>query len=413
MTRTLQAGGLRTIGKYQIVSKLADGASSAVYKCKNPTTGETVAIKVASQALARDKVLLKRFEQEFRTTNQMCHPNIVRGLEYGWEGSRPFIVMEFVDGEDLWERIERLGRLSEAEAVGYIVQVSNGLHEAHKHGIIHRDIKPDNILLTTDGQAKLADLGLSKDLEADMELTCMDHGLGTPNFIAPEQFSDAKHSGVRCDIYALGATLYMAVTGQLPFAGSNIGSILTMKLADKLVGPRQLVPGLSENVEWAIRRAVLADPARRYASCPEFVAALTGEIKGKAARTNAKPRRPARRSATKAEKLERERRAAMRYECALPTSCTINLSVHHDQTEEEYLADAQVCDLSVTGVGLLLARRFEPGCVLTVVLANEKGDFDRTREMRVLRVAKAEGHGWFHAGVLLHKLSKEELRKLL
>jgi serine/threonine protein kinase len=264
-----------------------------------------------------------------------------------------------------------------------------------------------------DGQAKVADLGLSKDVESDMELTRDDHGLGTPNFIAPEQFGDAKHSGVRCDIYSLAATLYMAVTGQLPFAGPNLMSILKMKLSDELVAPRNLVPTLSEHVDWAIRRSLQADPARRYASCPEFIAALTREANAAAARTTTKPRRSTRRESAKAAKLERERRAAMRYECALPTTCTINPSVHPDGPEVETQTDAQVCDLSVTGIGLLLARRFEPRSVLTVVICNESGDFELTRELRVLRVSKADGHGWLLAGTFLKKLDKEELRRLL
>src|SRR5262249_3135197 len=149
--------------------------------------------------------------------------------------------------------------------IDIITQAASGLHEAHKHGIIHRDIKPDNIMLTKNGQAKLADLGLSKDLEGKEDLTRPNHGLGTPNFIAPEQFGDAKNANIRCDIYALGATLYMALTGQLPFAGSNLTSIMTLKLANDLTSPRKLVPTLSEPVEWAVRRAVQTDPNRRFA----------------------------------------------------------------------------------------------------------------------------------------------------
>jgi serine/threonine protein kinase len=413
MHDTLPAGGLRTIGKYPILAKLSAGSKSVVYKGKDPLTGKTVAIKVATLTVANDMVLLKRFEQEFRSTSNLRHPNIVRGLEFGWEGPQPYIVMEFVDGENLWAMIERTGRLSEAEAIGYIIQVSEGLHEAHKHGIIHRDLKPDNILLTTDGQAKVADLGLSKDMESDLELTGADHGLGTPNFIAPEQFDDAKHSGVRCDIYSLGATLYMALTGQLPFAGPNLAVILKKKLCDDLVAPRNLVPTLSEHVDWAIRRAILADPARRYASCPEFITALMGEVKASAARATTKPRGPARRTLSKATKLDQERRTAMRYECALPTTCTINRSVHPDGPELETQTDAQVCDLSIGGIGLLLARRFEPRSILTVAICNDTGDFELTRELRVLRVAKADGRGWFLAGTFLKKLNKEDLQKLL
>ena len=411
MNQALQTSGPRTIGKYEIVARLAKGNMSEVYLANDPASRKAVAIKIASPALVRNEILLKRFEQEFRSTSNLRHPNIVRGLDFGWEGSLPFMVMEFVGGEDLWTRIERVGRLSEAEAVGYAIQVADGLHEAHKNGIIHRDLKPDNILLTTDGRAKVADLGLSKDLESDLGLTCDNHGLGTPNFIAPEQFGDAKHSGVRCDIYSLGATLYMAVTGQLPFAGANVTSILKMKLADDLIAPRKLIPSLKEHIDWAIRRALMADPGRRFASCPEFIAALSGEAKGSAARATGKPRKPIRQS--KAARLEGERRTTTRYECALPMSCVINPSLHTEACELEIQTDAQVCDLSVAGIGLLLARRFEPGTLLKVTISNAKGDFEQTREVRVMRIAKAEGHGWFLAGTLGPKLTKEELRRLL
>ena len=233
-----------------------------MFKGRDPSTEALVAIKLGSRALANNEVLLKRFEQEYRTTSTLQHPNIVRGLDFGWDDSRPYIVMEFVDGEDLWTRIERRGRLPEAETVNYISQVASGLHEAHKHGIIHRDIKPDNILLTKTGQAKLADLGLSKDLESDVELTQPARGIGTPNFISPEQFGDAKHAGVRCDIYSLGATLYMALTGQLPFAGRTLSAIMKLKMANDCLSPRQLVPELSEHIDWAVRRALMIDPER-------------------------------------------------------------------------------------------------------------------------------------------------------
>jgi serine/threonine protein kinase len=413
MDRSPAALSLRTVGKYQIVAKLADGSMASVYRGHEAATGATVAIKVAAPALAHDEVLLKRFEQEFRSASNLSHPNIVRALEFGWEGSRPYIVMELVDGEDMWARIDRLGRLTETEAVSYITQVAQGLHEAHKNCIIHRDIKPDNILLTTDGQAKLADLGLSKDLEAEIELTRPGRGIGTPNFIAPEQFGDAKHAGVRCDIYSLGATLYMALTGQLPFAAPCLSAIMKKKLADDLVPPRKLVPSLSEHVDWAVRRAVLADPDRRYASCPELIAALSG--KGEVAGTSAAGEctSSARQSRKGGRSPGQERRTAVRFDCILPTCCTINLSVHPDATECQTRWKGQICNLSVSGIGVLLSRRFEPGSVLIVDLASSNGETKRRREMRVVRVSRHREGGWFVGGALTEKLSKEELRLLL
>src|SRR5205814_314025 len=147
-------------------------------------------------------------------------------------------------------------------------------------GIIHRDVKPENILLTLDGQAKLGDLGLIKELEGDLELTNPDQGLGTPNFMAPEQFTEARSAGVRCDVYSLGATLYMAVTGVLPFQAKSIAVTLRKKLNNELTPPRELVPTLSKTVDWTIRRAVQVDPQRRHASCLEFIQSLTGEGNG-------------------------------------------------------------------------------------------------------------------------------------
>jgi serine/threonine protein kinase len=403
----------QTIGNYHIVAKLADGAMGSVFKGHDPATGQTVAIKVAAVALARDPVLLKRFEQEFRSMSVLRHPNIVRALDFGWKDARPYMVMELVDGEDMWARIERMGRLAEGEAVGTIVQVARGLHEAHKHGIIHRDIKPDNILLTANGQAKLADLGLSKDLEADAELTRPDRGLGTPNFIAPEQFADAKNSGVRCDIYALGATLYMALTGRLPFEGNDLATILKKKLANDLASPRSLVPALSERVDWAVRRAVMADPDRRHASCPEFIAAVTGECAEPRNAAIGKRSSPAGRAGKREKKPVQNRRASVRYDCAMATSCTINLSLHADDTEWQTHWDAHVINLSVTGIGLVVSRRFEPGSILAVDLMSNDGHLKRPLKIQVVHVEPAEGRGWYIGGTLTEKLTKDEVRRLL
>jgi serine/threonine protein kinase len=200
----------------------------------------------------------------------------VRALDYGDNGTTPYLVMEFVDGESLGQKLERDGALPEADAIRLIAQVAQGLHRAHKQGLIHRDVKPDNILITHDGQAKLADLGLVKEVEADLNLTRTGRGLGTPHFMAPEQFRDAKNADIRCDIYSLGATLYMMVTGELPFRSTGPLDAWMKKIQNDLLPPRQLVPDLSERVDWAIRRAMSANPEMRPVSCREFVEDLTG-----------------------------------------------------------------------------------------------------------------------------------------
>ncbi len=154
--------------------------------------------------------------------------------------------------------------------------MAQGLHRAHKQNLVHRDVKPDNVLVTTDGIAKLADLGLVKETETDLNLTKTGRGLGTPHFMAPEQFRNAKNADVRCDIYSLGATLYQMITGELPFRSNGPLDAWMKKIQNDLTPPRQLVPELSERVDWAIRRAMSADPEKRPTTCREFIEDLTG-----------------------------------------------------------------------------------------------------------------------------------------
>lgn len=268
--------GLTSIGSYDLIAKIAEGGMGTVYKGRHRENGQIVAIKIVPPNMANNRVLLQRFEQEFKAASTLDHPNIVRALDYCGTGSTPFLVMEFVDGESLGQKIEKEGKLPEAEAIRLIAQVSQGLHRAHKQGMIHRDVKPDNVMITLDGQAKLTDLGLVKDVDAELNLTRTGRGLGTPHFMAPEQFRNAKNADARCDIYSLGATLYMMVTGELPFKSCGPLDAWMKKVHDEITPPRKLVPTLSERIDWAIRRAMSADPQSRPQSCREFVEDLTG-----------------------------------------------------------------------------------------------------------------------------------------
>jgi serine/threonine protein kinase len=392
---------------YEVLEQIAAGSMATVYRGRQRDSGAPVAIKILLPAVAVNPVLLERFQQEFRAGSTLKHPNIVRTLDCGQVGPTLYLVTEFVEGQDLWQRIENAGRLPEAEAVDLIAQAARGLHELHKHGILHRDVKPDNILITADGRAKLADLGLIKDLEGNLQLTQTRTGLGTPNFIAPEQFTEARQAGVRCDIYALGATLYMAVTGELPFAGRSLATTLKKKLNNDLVPPRQLVPELSRRVEWTIRRAVQADPQRRYASCLEFIQALTGEDTGAAPSSVPEPAAAPRRHPI------RERRKGVRYPFTRATVCGMNLSIHEGEAEALGTWEGTVQNLSVAGAGLLLSRRLERGTVVKVTLESPDRRHRRTVELGVARVSRARGRQWFIGGVFAKPLKKEELTKLL
>lgn len=277
---------MQSIGDYDLLDKIAEGGMGAIYKGRHRLSGQVVAIKIMPANMASNPILLKRFEQEFRAASRLNHPNIVRAIDYGDGGDTPFLVMEYVDGESLGQKLERDGRMPEAEAIRIIAQVAQGLHRAHKQNLVHRDVKPDNILVTAEGLAKLADLGLVKETETDLNLTKTGRGLGTPHFMAPEQFRNAKGADIRCDIYSLGATLYQMVTGELPFRSSGPLDAWMKKIQNDLTPPRSLVPELSERLDWAIIRAMSPDPDRRPTSCREFVEDLIGHSTRRAPSSN-------------------------------------------------------------------------------------------------------------------------------
>jgi eukaryotic-like serine/threonine-protein kinase len=268
---------MQTIGQYDLLEKVAEGGMGTVYKGRHRLGGEVVAVKVVPPHIASNPIYLKRFEQEYNAARALDHPNVVRALDFGREDDSPYLVMEFVEGESLGQRLDREHRLSEAEAIRIITEVAQGLDRAHALGLVHRDVKPDNVLLTNDGKVKLTDLGLVKEIDADLNLTRTGRGLGTPHFMAPEQFRNAKNADARCDIYSLAATLYMTVTGELPFQSAGPLDAWMKKVKNDIAPPIQLVPTLSTRIDWAIRRGMSPDPAQRPRSCREFVEDLTGK----------------------------------------------------------------------------------------------------------------------------------------
>ena len=378
---------------------------ASVYRGHRRRDGQPVAIKIPHPSVAGDEILRERFRTEYRAGRELNHPNIVRMLDFGQESGTFYLVMELVDGPDLWQRLREEGPLPEAEAVGIIVQIAQALHEAHKHGYIHRDVKPDNILLTATGQAKLADLGLIKELESEANLTRPQKGLGTPNFMSPEQFTEAKNADARCDIYSLGTTLYMAVTGRLPFEAKTLSATLRKKLNNELTPPRKIVPGLSETVDWAIRRAVQIDPQCRPADCLEFIQSLRGENTA----TGGKVARPAARQSTDTK----EKRRATRYPCTFATVCELSTSIHPEEPSLLEPWQGQILNLSTVGIGLLLGRRFQPGTLVAIVLENPPRTFQVRANVRVVRSLKVEPTQWFLGVAFLESLSKQTLRKLL
>lgn len=388
---------MNALGEYDVLAKIAEGGMGTVYKASHRRTGEVVAIKVLKPNKT-DERTSKRFKLEIQATNRLCHPHLVRGIDFGREGEAYYLVMEFVNGVSLGNRIKRTGRLGEAEAVRIITQVGLALHYAHQQGFVHRDIKPDNILIAKDGQAKLTDLGLIKHQEANHDLTRSMSGLGTPDFIAPEQFDNAKNADVRCDIYGLGATLYMAVTGERPFPAPNHIAMLKRKLCNELDPPRHFHRGLSDRVNAAICQALRADPNERYASMPEFLEDLRGApvaiepvvVPQPVVAAASHPPRAA------------DRRNAPRYAARVSMHC-------QPLGGEEHRWKAVVQDISATGLRLLIERRFEPRTMLIMNLLGGRPDLPSVLLARVVRVKRDPSGKWILGGVFGPKLSDDEI----
>jgi serine/threonine protein kinase len=392
---------------YEILDKIADGGSGSVYRARRRCGGGLVAVKILNADMAGNAVLLKRFEQEFNTARSLDHPNLVRALDFGQDGSTIYLAMELVEGECLGERIEREHKLPEADAIRIITQVGQALHHAHGRGMIHRDVKPDNILLRNDGQAKLTDLGLVKNQQQDCKLTRPSAGLGTPHFMAPEQYANAKNVDLRSDIYGLGATMYQAVTGVLPFHESNSLAALMKKVRGDLAPPRKLAPEVSEATDAAIRRAMNPDPAQRPESCLHFLKELIGRMPREGAPTGGPGRRPEPISGDR-RFSGRERRVAARNPCSLGSCCIVAASLLPGEDEPQDAWPAVVQNLSARGIGLLLGRRFEPGAILAVELP---GTPPRPAQVRHVR-AEELGH-WFLGCAWAQPLGETDVQSLL
>ncbi|MEM0984079.1 MAG: serine/threonine-protein kinase [Planctomycetota bacterium] len=260
---------------YKIVGKLGAGAMARVYKAKQISLDRWVAIKVLPEKFAKNPQFIQRFFDEGRAAAQLNHPNIVQAIEISNIGDLYFFVMEFVDGRTVHDDIVASRRYAEKDAIEVVLQVAEALDHAHERGLIHRDVKPKNVMITKGGVVKLADMGLARAI-SDKEAAEAEAGkaFGTPYYISPEQIKGEKDIGPPADIYSLGATLYHMVTGAVPFDGKDPTSVMHKHLKEPLKAPDHVNPkltgGLSEVVEM-----MMAKKARdRYQSCQDLIADL-------------------------------------------------------------------------------------------------------------------------------------------
>jgi len=260
----------KRIGQVQILSKLGEGGMGAVYKGRHLALNKEVAVKIMSPALMGE-VHKKRFLREARAAARLEHPNIVQVYDAGEFEGYNYITMQFIDGCSLGDKVAKSGRVDQLEALRIIRDAARGLAHAHKNGMIHRDIKPDNIMLTKSGQVKVADFGLVKsaDVEKDLGLS-RSMLMGTPHYMAPEQFEGAPPDP-RVDIYALGVTFYELVTGKRPFEGKTAFKVMEAHLRRKPPRPEDVVSEIHPEISRIILKMLEKEPEKRYQSMDELI----------------------------------------------------------------------------------------------------------------------------------------------
>src|SRR5262249_46877442 len=245
---------------------------SSVYRAQDTLLERNVALKILHDQYTTDDEFVERFKREARAVAQLSHPNIVTVIDRGEAGGKQFIVFEYIDGENLKELVVRKGRLSVRDALEVALQIARGLAFAHEHGVVHRDVKPQNVLLNGDGEAKVTDFGIARSLTVD-GVTQTGTVMGTSNYIAPEQAS-GQPVGVETDVYSLGVVLYELLAGDVPFPGENFVSIAMKHVNEPPPNLRDVRKDVPLRVAAAVDRALEKDPGARFPSMDAFAAEL-------------------------------------------------------------------------------------------------------------------------------------------
>ncbi len=256
--------------RYEILSKVGSGGMSDVYKAKCHKLNRYVAIKVLKSEFSEDRNFVSKFRAEAQAAAALSHPNIVNIYDVGEENGLYYIVMELVEGITLKKYIDKKGRIDVKEAVSIAIQVAQGIQTAHSHHIIHRDIKPQNIIISREGKVKVTDFGIAR---ASSSQTISSNAVGSVYYISPEQ-ARGSYSDERSDIYSLGITLYEMVTDMLPFEGDNTVAVALQHIQNELPSPRDYTPDLPISVEKIIYKCTQKKPERRYAKASDVIADL-------------------------------------------------------------------------------------------------------------------------------------------
>ena len=260
-------------GRYELEELVGSGGMSNVFRAHDRLLERTVALKILHEQFTRDEDYVERFRREARAVAQLSHPNIVTVIDRGEQDGRQYIVFEYVDGQNL-KQLSARGPLDVREAIGLAMQVARALSFAHERGLVHRDVKPQNVLLNDDGQAKVTDFGIARSLDVH-GVTQTGTVLGTSDYIAPEQARGQKVDP-KTDIYSLGAVLYELLTGDVPFKGDNFVAVAMRHVNEPPPSVLDRRPDCPLRLDLAIQRAMAKDPEERFASMDEFCAELEG-----------------------------------------------------------------------------------------------------------------------------------------
>jgi len=278
------------IGGYRILKKIGSGSMGTVYKAKQLSLDRVVAIKILNPELSRKEDFARRFLREARTVARLNHPNVISGIDVGEEDGVRYFVMEFAAGMTVGRLVGRGGSMDPSRVSSIAVQIARALEHAHEAGLVHRDVKPDNILLTKDGTAKLCDLGLAKDRPEK------GRSMGTPNYISPEQAKGEDDVDIRSDLYSFGCSLYHMLTGRVPFQG-NAKMVMVAHLSEEPTPIRELEPDVSEEFARIVHKLMRKKRAERYQSPKELIGDLEAyfEVRKQQSSRAQAPQRSARR----------------------------------------------------------------------------------------------------------------------
>lgn len=274
-------------GRYQVLAELGRGGMGIVFQAYDKQLKEQVAIKLLSPLLSTDQQALDRLTREVSLARRVTHPNVIRIHDMAEVNGLHYVSMEYFGGSNLKEHLKRSGPLSQLNAYQILSQICDGLEAAHSQGVIHRDLKSQNIMVGPSGQIKIIDFGLARSVHLE-GMTATGLIMGTPEYMAPEQVA-GKHVDERADIYALGVILFEMLTGRVPFTGDSAIAVGFQQMKDPPPSPRSINPQIPEEVERVILKALEKEPMHRYRTVGEMRKEFASALPGYAAATTAAP----------------------------------------------------------------------------------------------------------------------------